>query len=122
MGGKIVTLVELEGDAGQEALARDIAMHIAAESPDYLKPEEVPADIKAREEEIARGQVAGKPAAIMDKIIEGKLKTFYDQVCLLRQKFVKDNSITIADLVTKEGHRLGKPLSVLRFIRWQVGA
>ena len=63
MGGKIVTLVELEGGAGQEALARDIAMHIAAESPDYLKPEEVPADVKAREEEIARGQVAGKPAA-----------------------------------------------------------
>jgi elongation factor Ts len=122
MNGKIVTLVELEGGAGQEALARDIAMHIAAESPDYLKPEEVPEDIKAREEEIARGQVAGKPAAIMDKIVEGKLKAFYDQVCLLRQKYVKDNAITIADLVAKEGQRLGKPIAVRRFIRWQVGA
>ncbi|HUD00849.1 MAG TPA: translation elongation factor Ts [Rhabdochlamydiaceae bacterium] len=122
MGGKIVTLVELDGGAGQEALARDIAMHIAAESPDYLKPEEVPADVKAREEEIARGQVAGKPAAIMDKIVEGKLKAFYDQVCLLRQKFVKDNSITIAELVAKEGQRLGKPLAVRRFVRWQIGA
>lgn len=122
MGGKIVTFVELEGGAGQEALARDIAMHIAAESPDYLKPEEVPADIKAREEEIARGQVVGKPAAIVDKIVEGKLKAFYDQVCLLRQKYVKDNAITISDLVAKEGQRLGKPLAVRRFIRWQVGA
>lgn len=121
MGGKIVVFVELEGGAGQEALARDIAMHIAAESPDYLKPEEVPADIKAREEEIARGQVAGKPAAIMDKIVEGKLKSFYDQVCLLRQKFVKDNTITIEDLLAKEGKRLGKPLAVRRFIRWQIG-
>jgi elongation factor Ts len=122
MGGKIVTFVELEGGAGQEALARDIAMHIAAESPDYLKPEEVAADVKAREEEIARGQVAGKPAAIMDKIVEGKLKAFYDQVCLLRQKYVKDNSITIAELVSKEGQRLSKPLAVRRFIRWQIGA
>ncbi len=122
MGGKIVTLVEMDGGAGQEALARDIAMHIAAESPDFLRPEEVPADVKAREEEIARGQVAGKPAAIMDKIVEGKLKAFYDQVCLLRQKFVKDNAITIEELVAKEGHRLGKPLAIRRFVRWQIGA
>lgn len=122
MKGKIVTFVELEGGAGQEAFAREIAMHIAAESPDYLKPEEVPADVKSREEEIARAQVAGKPAAMIDKIIEGKLKGFYDQVCLLRQKFVKDNSITITDLVAKEGQRLGKNLAVRRFVRWQVGA
>jgi len=122
MGGKIVTFVELEGGAGQEGLAREVAMHIAAESPDYLKPEEVPADIKAREEEIARGQVVGKPEAIVEKIVEGKLKAFYDQVCLLRQKYVKDNAVTISDLVAKEGQRLGKPLAVRRFIRWQVGA
>jgi len=121
MGGKIVTLVELEGGAGQEALARDIAMHIAAESPDYLKPEEVPADIRAREEEIARGQVVGKPAAIIEKIVEGKLKAFYDQACLLKQKFVKDNSVTVEELVAKEGHRLNKPLKIRRFVRWQIG-
>ncbi len=58
-------------------------MHVAAESPEYLAPEEVPADVKAREEEIARGQVKGKPANIIDKIVEGKIKAFYDQVCLL---------------------------------------
>lgn len=121
MGGKIVTLVEMEGGAGQEMLAREIAMHVAAESPDYLKPEEVPADVKAREEEIARSQVTGKPQQIADKIIEGKLKAFYDQVCLLCQKFVKENTVSIADLVVREGKRLGKPLAIRRFVRWMVG-
>ncbi len=121
MGGKIVTMVELGGGSGQEALAREIALHIAAESPDYLKPEDVPESVKAREDEIARGQITGKPANIVDKIVEGKMKAFYDQVCLLCQKFVKDNAITIADLVAKEGKRLNKPLSIRKFIRWRIG-
>ncbi len=121
MGGKIVTLVELEGGAGQEALAREIAMHVAAESPDYLTQDEVPADVKAREEEIARAQVTGKPAQIIDKIVEGKIKAFYDQVCLLKQKFVKDNTITVEALVEKEAKRLGKPIKIRRFVRWKVG-
>jgi elongation factor Ts len=111
----------MEGGAGQEALARDIAMHIAAESPDYLKPEEVPADVKAREEEIAKAQVVGKPEQVVAKIVEGKLRAFYEQVCLLLQKFVKDNKVTITELVANEGKRLGKPLSIRRFIRWKVG-
>ncbi len=121
MGGKIVALVELAGGAGQEALARDIAMHIAAESPDYLRPEEVPAQVRAREEEIARSQMQDKPANMMDKIVEGKLKAFYDQVCLLGQKYVRDNTLNIAQLVEKEAKRLGKPLAIRRFIRWRVG-
>ncbi len=121
MGGKIVTLAEIEGASGVEALARDIAMHIAAESPDYLNADEVPADVKAREEEIARSQITGKPENIIAKIVEGKMKTFYASVCLLDQKFVKDNSITISDLVAKEGKRLGKPLVLRRFIRWKIG-
>jgi elongation factor Ts len=121
MAGKIVALVEIDGKGGVEHLAREIAMHIAAESPDYLKPEEVPADVKAREEEIAREQVKGKPPQIVDKIVEGKIKAFYDQVCLLCQKFVKDNSKTIADLVAEEGKKLGHPLVLKRFVRWEVG-
>lgn len=121
MGGKIVTFVEIAGDAGIEALAKEIAMHVAAESPDYLKPEEVPADVRAREDEIARSQVKGKPENIVDKIVEGKLKAFYDQVCLLGQKFVKDNSLTIAELVEKEGKRIGKQIFVKRFLRWRIG-
>jgi elongation factor Ts len=121
MGGKIVTMIELDGGAGQEALARDIAMHVAAESPDYLRPDDVPANVREREAEIARAQITGKPANIIEKIVEGKLKAFYDQVCLLGQKFVKDTTISIADLVTKEGKRLGKALAIRRFARWKVG-
>jgi elongation factor Ts len=121
MAGKIVTLVEMEGGAGHEMLAREIAMHTAAESPDYLKPEEVPAAVLAREEEIARSQVKDKPPQIVDKIVAGKIQAFYDQACLLYQKFVKDNTVTIAALVEKEAKRLGKPLVIRRFIRWRVG-
>lgn len=121
MGGKIVTLVEIDGKSGHEHLAKEIAMHVAAESPDYLKVEDVPADVRAREEEIARSQVVGKPPQIADKIVEGKLKAFYDQVCLLGQKFVKDNAVTIADLVANEAKKSGQNLVLKRFIRWKVG-
>lgn len=125
MGGKILTLVEIDAldnkGAGHEPLAREIAMHVAAESPEYLKADEVPADIKAREEEIARSQVVGKPPQIVDKIVEGKMKAFYDQVCLLCQKFVKDNTITIGDLVANEAKKSGQHLILKRFVRWKVG-
>jgi elongation factor Ts len=121
MNGKIVTVVELSGKTGLEAFARDIAMHVAAESPDYLRPEDVSSDVRAREEEIARSQIQGKPANIIDKIVEGKLKAFYDQICLLCQKYIKDNTQTIAQVVEKEGKAVGKHLSLVRFIRWKVG-
>ncbi len=121
MGGKIVCVIDLRGASQEEALARDIAMHVAAEAPDYLRPDEVPADVKAREEDVARAQITGKPANIIDKIIEGKIKAFYDQVCLLDQKYVKDTTISIAQLLEKEGTRLGKSLDIHGFIRWKVG-
>ncbi len=121
MGGKIVVAVLLSGGPGQEALARDIAMHVAAESPEYLRPEDVPADVRAKEEEIARSQVQGKPANIVDKIIEGKIKAFCDEVCLICQKYVKDNTMTIAQLLEKEGKRLNKQLGIQAYHRWKVG-
>jgi len=121
MGGKIVALVEIDGKSGMDALCREIAMHIAAESPDYLGPEEIPADVKKREEEIAREQVKGKPPQIESKIVEGKMNAFYDQVCLLRQKFIKDNTVTIGDLIAKESKKIGHSLVLKRFIRWKVG-
>lgn len=121
MGGKIAVAVVIAGGAGQEALARDIAMHIAAESPEYLRPEEVPADVRAKEEEIARSQVQGKPANIVDKIVEGKIKAFCDEVCLSCQKFVKDNTVSISQLVERESKRLGKNLEIKAFYRWKVG-
>lgn len=121
MGGKIVVAVFLTGGSGQESLARDIAMHVAAESPEYLRPEDVPADVRAKEEEIARSQVQGKPANIVDKIVEGKIKAFCDEVCLICQKYVKDNTITIAQLLEKEGKRLNTAINIKAYHRWKVG-
>jgi elongation factor Ts len=81
----------------------------------------VPSDIRAKEEEIARSQVQGKPANIVDKIIEGKIKAFYDEVCLICQKYVKDNTMTVAQLLEKEGKRLSKQIEIKAFHRWKVG-
>lgn len=121
MNGKIVTAVILSGGSGREEFAKGIAMHIAAEAPDYVRSDEVPADILEREKEIARSQVKGKPANMIDKIVEGKLKAFFDQVCLLGQKFVKDPSISIADLLAKTSKETGAKIEVVSFLRWQVG-
>lgn len=121
MGGKIVTAVILTGGSGNEAFARELAMHVAAESPEFLRPEEVPSDAKAREEEIARGQVVGKPANIVDKIVEGKIKSYYDQVCLICQKYIKDNAMSVADVVAAEAKKQGKNITIQSFKRWKVG-
>lgn len=121
MNGKIVTAVEITGGAGQEILARDIAMHVAAEAPEFLRPEDVPSDVKAREEEIARSQMQGKPANIIEKILEGKLKAYYDQVCLACQKYIKDTTLTVAQLLEKESKAAGKTFAIKSFLRWRVG-
>ncbi|HSX12050.1 MAG TPA: translation elongation factor Ts [Rhabdochlamydiaceae bacterium] len=121
MGGKIVAVVELSGGAGHEVLARDIAMHVAAEAPDYLTPEEVPADIKAKEMDIAKSQVQGKPAQMIEKIVQGKLEAFYGLSCLLRQKFVKDNTVNVTQLLERESKAAGKKFQILKYYRWQVG-
>lgn len=122
LGGKILTAVILTGTNSEEALAKDIAMHVAAASPDYLNPESVPAAIIANEQDIAKGQMQGKPAHMIDKIVEGKLNAYYDQACLSRQKFIKNDSISIADLVAARAKEIGKPLTMTSFIRWMVGA
>jgi elongation factor Ts len=121
MGGKLLVVVELNGATGQEAIAKEIAMHVAAESPDYLKPEEIPAQVIAREEEIGRSQVQGKPENIVEKIVAGKVKAFADQVCLVNQKYIKDTSITVQQFVDACSKKLGKPLTLRCFWRWKVG-
>lgn len=121
MGGKIVCIVEITGSASEEELAKDIAMHVAAAAPDFLNPESVPAEVINHEKDIARGQVKNKPENIVEKILEGKISSFYDAVCLLCQKYIKDDSITIKDLVAKRAKETGKPLTVTGFIRWTVG-
>jgi elongation factor Ts len=121
MGGKIVTAVVMTGGQGNEALARDIAMHVAAEAPEYLAPADVPEEINEREREIGRSQVTGKPENIIEKIVEGKLRAFYDQFCMLNQKYIKDNSVNIAAFLEKESKATGKTLSIQSFLRWQIG-
>ena len=121
MGGKLVVVVEMEGASGQEGIAKEIAMHVAAENPEYLRPEEVPAHVLAREEEIARSQVQNKPVNIVDKIVAGKLKAFTDQACLIHQKYVKDNTVTIQQFLEVCSKKIGKNLSIRCFWRWKVG-
>lgn len=121
LGGKIVTVVEITGSGSEEAIAKDIAMHIAAAAPEYLSPEKVPQEIINNEKDIAKAQIQGKPANMVDKIVEGKVNAYYDTNCLIRQKYIRDDTITIADLVNKRAKETGKPLTVVNFIRWSVG-
>jgi elongation factor Ts len=122
MGGKIVTVVDIAGAEGLQDFARALGMHVAAEFPEYLTEKDVPEAILAKEVDIARSQVESKPKNIQDKIIEGKLNAFYDQTCFLRQKYIRDPSHSVAQVVEAEGKKLGKSLSVKKFVRWQVSA
>ncbi len=122
MNGKIFCLVELAGSADQADFAKEIAMHVAAEAPDYLSADQVPADIKAAEEEIAKSLVPqGKPAEIIEKIVSGKMQAFYNDVCLLNQKYIKDTSVSVQDLVKARAKEIGKELKLKGFYRLQIG-
>jgi len=130
-GGKIGVLVELDCESDFVArtddfqeLLRDVAMHIAASEPRFISRDEVtPADI-AREKEIYRAQAAatGKPPAVIEKILEGKLGKFYEEFCLLDQPFIKDQTQTIAQIVAAKVAKLGENITVRRFARFKVGA
>jgi elongation factor Ts len=119
--GKLVTVVEISGSSDETDLAKDIAMHVAAEAPEYLSHEEIPTRVIEHEKEIARAQIQNKPANIVEKILEGKLRAYFDQACLINQKFVKNPDLTIAQLVAQRGKEVGKPLKVTYFLRWRVG-
>jgi elongation factor Ts len=119
--GKIVTVVEISGGGQEEALARDIAMHVAAASPQYLSQDKVPQEIIEHEREIAKSQILNKPAAIADKIIEGKIATFYNENCLICQKYVKDDSQTIAEVVNQKSKEKNQKFAITSFVRWSVG-
>lgn len=121
LGGKLATLVELSGAEGEEELAKQIAMHVAAEAPEYLSPAEVPEKLVEQEKEIARAQIRGKPEQVVEKILAGKLKAYYDQVCLLNQRFVRNPELTIQELLEARSKEIGVQIQVAQFIRWQVG-
>lgn len=121
MGGKLVTMAEISGSDKEETLAKDIAMHIAAAAPEYLSEKDVPASVISHEKEIAKSQIKGKPDNVVEKIIEGKINAYYDTVCLSRQKYIKNDTITIADLVKETAKVKGTPLTLGSFLRWSVG-
>lgn len=128
LGGKVGVMIEINCESDFvaktddfKALARDIAMHIAAASPVAVTREEVPADIVAKEREIAAGQVLGKPANIVEKIVDGKMEKVYQQFALLEQPFVKNPEQTVKDLITAMVAKLGENIVVRRFARFQLG-
>ena len=129
-GGRIGVLVEVNCESDFVArtddfqnLAREIAMHIAAANPQYVRREDVPADILERERSIYRGQMEGqnKPAAVIDKIIEGKLNSFYEQVCLLDQPSIRDPKLTIGQIVQAAIAKMGENIAIPRFVRFKLG-
>lgn len=120
MGGKSIAIVIISGSSQVEALARDIAIHIVATSPQYLFESEIPTSLLEKEKEIAAEQVKGKPSQIVEKIVEGKIKNFCKSICLIDQNFTKDESLTIKDLLQKASQELGRPLAIVEFIHWSV--
>ena len=130
MGGKIGVLLEINCETDFvaksddfQALGHDIAMHIAAAAPKYVTTDEVDTTELDKEREILRAQALneGKPEAVVDRMVEGRIKKYYKEVCLLEQEFVKDPSKTIAQLVSDATIKIGEKISVRRFARFQMG-
>ncbi|MCJ7524696.1 MAG: translation elongation factor Ts [Candidatus Aminicenantes bacterium] len=130
MKGKIGVLVELGCETDFVAknedflqLIKDVAMQIAALNPRFISEKDIPAEILEKEKEIYREQLksSGKPANIIEKIVEGKLNKFYAETCLLHQAFFKDDKVTIEKLIAEKIHKTGENIKVKRFVRYQVG-
>jgi len=129
-GGQLGVMVEINCESDFVArtddfkeLVHDIAMHIAAADPRFLRREEVPADLIDKEKEIARDRARneGKPEKILDRIVEGRISKFYEEVCLLDQPFVKEATVTIEQLVKQKIAKLGENIGIARFVRFKVG-
>ena len=129
-GGKIGVLVEVNCESDFVArtddfkdLIKDIAMHIAAADPKFVRKEDVTPEAYEKEKEIYRAQAAstGKPANVVEKIVDGKMTKFYEEVCLYDQPFVKEPGITVSQLIASKIGKLGENISVRRFARFKVG-
>lgn len=128
MGGKIGVLVEVNCESDFVArnddfkqFVKDLAMQIAAFNPIYVKREDVPEEAIKKETEIIKAQLQGKPAAALEKIIEGKLNKFFEDACLLEQPFIKDSGVKVKDVLTGMVAKIGENILVRRFVRYQVG-
>ena len=130
MGGKLGVMVEVnsetdfvaQNDQLQE-FAKNIAMHIAASNPLGIRPEDVPPEVVAKEREIyaVQAKETGKPEKVVEKIVEGKLKKFFEDNCLLQQRYVRNPDITVGDLLNELIAKIGENISIRRFVRFQVG-
>jgi len=130
LGGKVGVLVEINCESDFVArtdqfqtLVKEVAMHIAAADPKYVRREDVPGEVLEKERAIYRAQVehSGKPANVIDKIIEGKLGSFYSQAVLLEQPSIRDAAVTIQQLVAEASAKLGENIAISRFARFRVG-
>ena len=129
-GGKIGVIVEINcesdfvarTDAFQQ-LSHDIAMHIAALDPRYVRREEVTPEMLEKERDIYKAQAlaTGKPEAVVEKIVNGKMEKFYEENCLYEQHYIKDESVTIGEMITQAIAKLGENISIRRFVRFKVG-
>ena len=129
-GGQIGVMVEVNCESDFVArtddfqeLVHDLAMHIAAADPKYLRREDVPKDVVDKEKDIQRARVLaeGKPENVADKIVEGRMSKFYEEVCLYEQPFVKENTLTIDQLIKTKIAKLGENIGLARFTRFKVG-
>ena len=130
MGGRIGVLVEVNCESDFVArtnqfgaLVKEIAMHIAASDPRYVRREDVSAEALEKEKDIYRAQFAqsGKPANVIEKIVEGKLDSYYSQVVLLDQPFVRDPAVTVSQIIAEATAKMGENITVSRFARFKVG-
>ncbi|MGA2194824.1 MAG: translation elongation factor Ts [Bryobacteraceae bacterium] len=129
-GGQLGVLVEINCESDFVArtddfkeLVHDVAMHIAAADPRFIRKEDVTEAVLAKEREIARARAVleGKPEKILDRIVEGRLGKFYEEVCLLEQPFVKEATLTVGQLVKTRIAKLGENITIARFVRFKVG-
>jgi len=129
-GSRVAALVEVNCETDFVArtddflaLAHDLAMQVVAAKPKYLLPEDIPAEVIEAEKEIYRAQMedSAKPEHVIDKIVEGKLQKYYQEVCLVQQPFIKDEGLTVQDVVTQVAAKLGENVVVRRFVRFELG-
>ncbi len=128
MGGKVGVLVEVGCEKEDtinnpvfQELCKDLTLHVAAAAPQYLNRDEVPSELVEEEMDIARKQLEGKPENIMENILKGKINKFYSQICFIEQGFVKEEKVSITDLIAEKGKEIGDTLTVKRYVRYQLG-
>jgi len=129
-GGRVGALIELNCETdfvarteAFEELAHDLALQVVAARPLYLAPEDIPPDVLEEEKNVYRVQARemGKPERIIERIVEGKLQKYYQEVCLMKQPFIKDDDLTVQDVLTEIFAKLGENIAVRRFVRFELG-